>query len=580
MPRRGKRDDRPGDASGGGRAGFGGDAQVEVRKERAQLFSKTKMCKFFILNCCSRGDQCQFAHSKDQLAQLPDLYRTKLCKTLINTGVCNDPQCRYAHSRDELRQVDGFAGTLNAGAGRTPDAQRPSMGKFQAQQHQAQYGAQHGSPQSANPNSQMSLHQIAALGQMAHAGLPTSGGLEQVLLHMGQAAQAHAAEAMRLQATMAACLQAGGSLPQCATAAFPSYAPTAGTMPTAFGALGLPISMHQPGEMAPTAASGDEVHHQQGYPSPVAAAGGQRRGSGASAVSIGRGPAAGGGHSRQGSSEGQGYVGAEAAGRLRGSKAGVGSSASDGTPSTEMGTDGGGFAPSEPAQINFSSLRSLSSQSLSRLAEEAENAAAEGLPKDQLSAAPEDDAESFSWRVKNTFLDFETGHAPIAGKLRTVCSAAGRLDALGEEPAPSAAALAAAAAVVTTGAAAPGGSKTPSPPASPWAGPQQGGRQGAALNHVPENTTKGFGSQESTAKGFGSQESTASGSMSALPQTEKRSQDTPLASKEALMSGQSFGAAGYTVKNTFVDFGPDEPKTTGLRVVHTAAGRLDLMGQE
>lgn len=69
------------------------------------MFGKTKLCKFHILGVCSKGASCNFAHSADDLNELPDLSKTKVCKTLINTGRCDDPECRYAHNRDELRDM-------------------------------------------------------------------------------------------------------------------------------------------------------------------------------------------------------------------------------------------------------------------------------------------------------------------------------------------------------------------------------------------------------------------------------------------------------------------------------------------
>lgn len=73
------------------------------------MFSKTKMCKFFILGMCSKGAGCRFAHQKEDLNPLPDLSRTKLCKSLINTGSCEDPECSYAHNREELRGMPNGA---------------------------------------------------------------------------------------------------------------------------------------------------------------------------------------------------------------------------------------------------------------------------------------------------------------------------------------------------------------------------------------------------------------------------------------------------------------------------------------
>eukprot|EP00931_Biecheleriopsis_adriatica_P054636 TRINITY_DN3216_c0_g1_i1.p1 TRINITY_DN3216_c0_g1~~TRINITY_DN3216_c0_g1_i1.p1 ORF type:complete len:659 (+),score=145.82 TRINITY_DN3216_c0_g1_i1:51-2027(+) len=80
----------------------------EARPSRTWQFSKTKMCKFNLTGMCTKGEQCPFAHTNDQLRTLPDLTCTKLCKTLIQTGVCNDPACTYAHSKDELRATSTF----------------------------------------------------------------------------------------------------------------------------------------------------------------------------------------------------------------------------------------------------------------------------------------------------------------------------------------------------------------------------------------------------------------------------------------------------------------------------------------
>eukprot|EP00746_Dinoflagellata_sp_MGD_P002522 gnl/MRDRNA2_/MRDRNA2_104919_c0_seq1.p1 gnl/MRDRNA2_/MRDRNA2_104919_c0~~gnl/MRDRNA2_/MRDRNA2_104919_c0_seq1.p1 ORF type:complete len:487 (-),score=94.04 gnl/MRDRNA2_/MRDRNA2_104919_c0_seq1:103-1476(-) len=74
----------------------------------SSLFNKTKMCKFHLLGICAKGTQCAFAHNREQLNALPDLYRTKLCKTLIATGVCEDKRCQYAHNKDELRTAQAF----------------------------------------------------------------------------------------------------------------------------------------------------------------------------------------------------------------------------------------------------------------------------------------------------------------------------------------------------------------------------------------------------------------------------------------------------------------------------------------
>ncbi|CAK0911709.1 unnamed protein product, partial [Prorocentrum cordatum] len=122
MPRRGRRRGDS-DRGGGGPPEYedeGGAAKASLSAQdgeaggtaRTKVFEKTKMCKFFILGCCTRGDACQFAHDKEHLANLPDLFRTKLCRSLINTGRCDNEDCRYAHSKEELRVVPGFSGTI------------------------------------------------------------------------------------------------------------------------------------------------------------------------------------------------------------------------------------------------------------------------------------------------------------------------------------------------------------------------------------------------------------------------------------------------------------------------------------
>lgn len=68
------------------------------------IFHKTKMCKFFIMGMCTRGESCQYAHSKEDLQIAPDLKCTKLCQDLIQTGQCRDPaNCLFAHNKQELR---------------------------------------------------------------------------------------------------------------------------------------------------------------------------------------------------------------------------------------------------------------------------------------------------------------------------------------------------------------------------------------------------------------------------------------------------------------------------------------------
>eukprot|EP00448_Togula_jolla_P001899 CAMPEP_0170609962 /NCGR_PEP_ID=MMETSP0224-20130122/22399_1 /TAXON_ID=285029 /ORGANISM="Togula jolla, Strain CCCM 725" /LENGTH=505 /DNA_ID=CAMNT_0010935293 /DNA_START=182 /DNA_END=1699 /DNA_ORIENTATION=+ len=164
------------------------------------------MCKFHILGMCTKGDSCHFAHERQELQNLPDLVRTKLCKTLINTGVCEDATCRYAHNKEELRQVSGFNDKApkekaEALAAQNTDAVEPQ----EAAQFQAQFGSQAALPQSAYFNQMMSYMPGMAGMDMLHYGQQAQ------LLQMGHSA--HMAEAMRFQA-MAMCLEAGQLMSQ------------------------------------------------------------------------------------------------------------------------------------------------------------------------------------------------------------------------------------------------------------------------------------------------------------------------------------------------------------------------------
>jgi hypothetical protein len=73
-------------------------------------FHKTKMCMFFQKNRCALGNQCAFAHQKQELHDQPDLLKTKLCYNFLR-GRCARNPCNYAHGNNELRNGDGSNNT-------------------------------------------------------------------------------------------------------------------------------------------------------------------------------------------------------------------------------------------------------------------------------------------------------------------------------------------------------------------------------------------------------------------------------------------------------------------------------------
>lgn len=442
MPRRGRRrgdhgwgggepehEDTGGDAAGaflstqdGGPGGQAG---------RTEVFEKTKMCKFFILGCCTRGDACHFAHDKDQLSNLPDLFRTKLCRSLINTGRCDNEDCKYAHSKEELRVVPGFSGTIGnlkiagdefgggapAGAAR-PRAQLP--GSAQDALPQGRRGGATAAQRSQRPPDAAANRAVAAamLQQM-----PTT------LPQMEQAARTHMAEAMRLRA-MAECLQnatvgtGGLGMPAGMLGASAGTVPAMMPMPMGFGATGV----------------GGQIGMMPAMALQAGGAGGRRTAAGF--PGYGQEPAAAVGQT----------VSPQPADRIIPTLRGESEEAEAPAPATE------------PVQINPGSLRSLSSNSLAALdplAEEEPDGAFEERALAQFAAAATmlepgtpalapsgvgyDTVEvtqgptslggsSLSWKVKNTFLEYEDPSPSMP--LRAVHTAAGRLDMMAGQETP------------------------------------------------------------------------------------------------------------------------------------------------
>lgn len=66
---------------------------------------KTQWCRY-LQRGCLRGDQCDFAHTLEELKSPPDLSKTAICK-LWALGFCPKPQteCPFAHGPNDLRPV-------------------------------------------------------------------------------------------------------------------------------------------------------------------------------------------------------------------------------------------------------------------------------------------------------------------------------------------------------------------------------------------------------------------------------------------------------------------------------------------
>eukprot|EP00931_Biecheleriopsis_adriatica_P055724 TRINITY_DN3300_c0_g1_i2.p1 TRINITY_DN3300_c0_g1~~TRINITY_DN3300_c0_g1_i2.p1 ORF type:complete len:710 (-),score=112.41 TRINITY_DN3300_c0_g1_i2:120-2249(-) len=82
--------------------------RTHLRQAHVRQLLKTEMCKFFLMNRCGKGSECNFAHDASEIRSKPDLNRTSMCKTFLTCGNCDIPNCAFAHDERELRTTAGF----------------------------------------------------------------------------------------------------------------------------------------------------------------------------------------------------------------------------------------------------------------------------------------------------------------------------------------------------------------------------------------------------------------------------------------------------------------------------------------
>eukprot|EP00438_Fugacium_kawagutii_P008101 Skav222122 [mRNA] locus=scaffold1181:579882:580655:- [translate_table: standard] len=64
------------------------------------------MCKHWRAKRCRMGNDCNFAHSAEELREAPSLLATKLCFEFNAKGHCSKGHaCTFAHGQDELRSM-------------------------------------------------------------------------------------------------------------------------------------------------------------------------------------------------------------------------------------------------------------------------------------------------------------------------------------------------------------------------------------------------------------------------------------------------------------------------------------------
>eukprot|EP00435_Cladocopium_sp_Y103_P008193 s4627_g2.t1 len=96
----------------------------ETSMKRLQLHKQTRLCKFFSMGACTRGEKCAFAHGLEHLRQQPDFSKTRLCADFMESGTCaQGRKCKFAHGKRELRP--GSAAKIGRPA-RVENAKEPS----------------------------------------------------------------------------------------------------------------------------------------------------------------------------------------------------------------------------------------------------------------------------------------------------------------------------------------------------------------------------------------------------------------------------------------------------------------------
>eukprot|EP00931_Biecheleriopsis_adriatica_P118448 TRINITY_DN9385_c0_g1_i1.p1 TRINITY_DN9385_c0_g1~~TRINITY_DN9385_c0_g1_i1.p1 ORF type:complete len:475 (+),score=102.39 TRINITY_DN9385_c0_g1_i1:32-1426(+) len=458
--------------SGRSRRGRRTQADDDKRLERTQVFTKTKMCKFHILGSCQRGTQCRFAHDQSELQALPDLTGTKLCKTLVQTGQCQDPNCTYAHSKDEFRIVPGFSAQESledSGSTRRPQqlhnlsdvSRQVDQVPVQAAKQQMYFGGADFQQQQMMPCA-APVFFVPSMVQTAECSmLSDDKAMKQHQRAMQQmGAAAQAHAAEALRLqAMAAFLQAQAASGQ--TNGFPEQTPE------------LSASGPVQGRIASNASPAIQD---------------QVKGAGVGSSKLG-------GNARNGLSSAQPQP-------------------AQAPSSNSINEDT--FIAREPAQIALGSLRSLSSNSLPVQADDDDEFGEKTFQRGAQQS-------SQVLKVKNTFIDLDTDRTPLAARLRPVCSAAGRLDALGA----------------------------------------------------------GIGEEDEDPPMMPSSSQSVSASIPTLTPMQEPAHSMGSAGYAKAGAGRVPAnglGSGLYVKNTFLDFATEE--TPALRAVHTAAGRLDLLAED
>eukprot|EP00929_Paragymnodinium_shiwhaense_P082924 TRINITY_DN43962_c0_g2_i1.p1 TRINITY_DN43962_c0_g2~~TRINITY_DN43962_c0_g2_i1.p1 ORF type:complete len:207 (-),score=11.83 TRINITY_DN43962_c0_g2_i1:289-909(-) len=121
-------------------------------KKLQQACAKTRLCRYYTeedASSCRAGEKCLFAHSVEELCQVPDLSGTRLCR-LYAEGSCEaGANCIFAHGEHALRKSPA----PQAVAGLQSETGRPSAAcsSYYSEQTEDLVRVPHGSQSSPSP---------------------------------------------------------------------------------------------------------------------------------------------------------------------------------------------------------------------------------------------------------------------------------------------------------------------------------------------------------------------------------------------------------------------------------------------
>jgi hypothetical protein len=468
---------------------------------------------------------------------IPDLSRTKICKTLINTGVCDDPDCKYAHNKEELRHVAGVPTQLP-----TPQV----------------YQQLPAAPRDANTTASGGAQKAPANAALAGAPFnPAALGLPPMLV--GQNVDP-ATQAILIQQWMSNMATHMAQMQMQMMVA-------AQTQDQTRGGTGMP--MGYPGLLGPDAQPQDAPGSQSFlYNALFSGAGG-----------VPQGPLPGG--SVQGASAPKSR--GDKIGKVPNPRSAIQKAANKTMPTTFQEQREG--PPQQKTSKEDVHWTCCGSQHES----DAKFCRSCGRPQPM---TPID----VPYKVKNTFVDVvsDDGSSPPKGGLRSVQSAAARLYAFAGDSTPQ-----------KTGKDSPGNLSSASlnsMGASPGFGDEssrlilpsmnRGNTWGSNLDALAEDVDEDFDVQQQpdgdSSTGHEGLEShlnhNGDGAASGSDDEGRRARgasgsfDSSAASFDGSREGQ-IGLESMVIKNTFLEYKAAKPMG-GMRMVQTAAGRLDLMSEE